>query len=82
MLIDLAYGSRPEAAELHQHWERAADVRQPVCWQARFDPGNVAEAIAVARPWAVDTSRGVESAPGVKDHDLVAAFVRTAKEAP
>ena len=82
VLIDLAYGSRPEAEELHKHWERAARVRQPVVLAGALHPGNVAEAIAVARPWAVDTSRGVESAPGVKDHDLVAAFVRTAKEAP
>ena len=29
-----------------------------------------------------DTARGVESAAGIKDHDLVRAFVRTAKEAP
>jgi phosphoribosylanthranilate isomerase len=82
VLIDLAYGWRPDAAQLHEHWERAARVRQPVVLAGALHPGNVAEAIAVARPWAVDTSRGVESAPGVKDHDLVAAFVRTAKEAP
>jgi phosphoribosylanthranilate isomerase len=82
VLIDLAYGSRPDAAQLRTHWERAARLRQPVVLAGALHPGNVAEAIAVARPWAVDTSRGVESAPGVKDHDLVAAFVRTAKEAP
>jgi phosphoribosylanthranilate isomerase len=46
-----------------------------------LDPGNVADAIGVAHPWAVDTSRGVESAPGVKDHDRVREFVRNAKGA-
>jgi phosphoribosylanthranilate isomerase len=81
VLLDRPYGSRPEAGELHSHWERAARTRQPVMLAGGLHPGNVADAIAVARPWAVDTSRGVESAPGVKDHDLVTAFVRTAKEA-
>jgi phosphoribosylanthranilate isomerase len=82
VMLDLPYGSRPDAEELHKHWERAARVRQPVMLGGSLDPGNVAEAIAVARPWAVDTSRGVEAAPGVKDPDRVRAFVRNAKAAP
>ena len=82
VLLDLPYGSRPDAEQLQAHWERAAGVRQPVILAGSLDPDNVAEAIAAAHPWAVDTSRGVESAPGVKDHDRVRAFVRTAKEAP
>ena len=47
----------------------------------RLTPDNVAEAVRTARPWAVDTARGVESAPGVKDHDRMARFIRNAKEA-
>ena len=42
-------------------------------------PGNVAEAIRVTGAPAVDVSSGVESAPGVKDPALIAAFVRAAK---
>jgi phosphoribosylanthranilate isomerase len=81
VMLDLAYGSRPDAAALHKHWERAARVPNPVMLGGSLDPDNVAEAIAVARPWAVDTSRGVESSPGVKDHERVRAFVRNAKGA-
>lgn len=38
-------------------------------------PENVAEAILVARPYAVDVASGVESKPGKKDAGLVRAFV-------
>ena len=41
--------------------------------------GNVAEAIAVAGPFAVDVASGVESRPGVKDHDAMAAFFEAAQ---
>lgn len=38
-------------------------------------PDNVAEAIRVARPCAVDVAGGVESAPGKKDAGLVSSFL-------
>ena len=38
-------------------------------------PENVAEAIAAVRPWAVDSARSTESAPGIKDHDALRAWV-------
>jgi phosphoribosylanthranilate isomerase len=81
ILLDLPFGSRPERDELRAHWARAAEARQPVILAGSLDPENVADAVRAARPWGVDTARGVETAPGVKDHALVRAFVRNAKEA-
>jgi phosphoribosylanthranilate isomerase len=81
ILLDLPFGSRPDGDELRAHWARAAEVRQPVILAGSLDPQNVAHAVRAAGPWAVDTARGVETAPGVKDHDLIRAFVRNAKDA-
>ena len=44
-------------------------------------PDNVADAIRATRPWGVDASSRLETRPGVKDHDLIARFVREAKQA-
>lgn len=43
-------------------------------------PDNVAAAVQVVRPFAVDVASGVEAAPGKKDPALVQAFVTQAKE--
>jgi phosphoribosylanthranilate isomerase len=44
-------------------------------------PGNVAEAIGAVRPWGVDASSGLESAPGIKDPALIRRFVAAARSA-
>ncbi len=40
-----------------------------------LDPGNVGRALALTRPFGVDVSSGVESAPGIKDHEKIKRFV-------
>jgi phosphoribosylanthranilate isomerase len=44
-------------------------------------PDNVAQAVAYLRPWGVDVSTGVESAPGRKDPLLMREFVTNARRA-
>lgn len=45
-----------------------------------LEPGNVAAAIAQTKAPLVDTSSGVESAPGVKDMDKIAAFCKAVRD--
>jgi phosphoribosylanthranilate isomerase len=81
VLLDLPFGSRPGPAELRTHWRRAATVRAPVVLAGSLTPDNVADAVRTARPWAVDTARGVEREPGVKDAGLIQRFIAAVQEA-
>jgi len=47
-----------------------------------LNAGNVAEAIRLVQPYAVDVSSGVESSPGIKDHKKIQAFVSAVKSSP
>ena len=73
-MIDL-----PWANEDSTHFDRARAVEGRLMLAGRLSPENVAEAIAVVRPWAVDASSSLESAPGIKDHERVRAFVEAAR---
>src|SRR5262249_2872609 len=42
-------------------------------------PDNGRHAIDEVRPWAVDASSSLETAPGVKDHERVRAYVAAAR---
>jgi phosphoribosylanthranilate isomerase len=46
-----------------------------------LNPENVEQAILAVRPWGVDASSGLESAPGIKDHRKVMEFVEKARKA-
>jgi phosphoribosylanthranilate isomerase len=46
----------------------------PLILSGGLHPGNVAEAIATVKPFAVDSASGTESAPGCKDPELLQAF--------
>jgi len=61
------------------HWDRAAATAGRVVLAGGLDATNVAEAVRRVRPWAVDASSRLESAPGIKDHAKVRAYVEAAR---
>ena len=63
-------------------WEATANIaetlRSPVILAGGLAPDNVAEAVRVAAPFAVDVASGVERTAGRKDHTALATFVQNA----
>ncbi len=64
-------------------WTLIARKYWPCPWMLAggLTPGNVAEAIRLTGARQVDVSSGVESAPGVKDENLIRAFIASAQGA-
>jgi phosphoribosylanthranilate isomerase len=64
-------------------WDLLREHRSevPAILAGGLRPDNVAEAISIARPHAVDVASGVEAEPGRKDHAALAAFFEAAKTA-
>jgi phosphoribosylanthranilate isomerase len=60
---------------------RERDSSVPAIVAGGLRPENVAEAIEVTRPYAVDVASGVESEPGRKDHAAMRAFFEAANAA-
>jgi hypothetical protein len=73
-LLDLPWEEQDPA-----HWEHAAAEQGRIVLAGRLAADNVASAIERVRPWAVDASSRLESAPGIKDPELVRAYVEAAR---
>lgn len=56
------------------------DIYGPVILAGSLTRSNVAEAIKVAQPYAVDVASGVEKEPGKKDHQKIKDFIRICKD--
>lgn len=74
-----AHGEAGGTGETFNWSSLEKDYDFPLILAGGLGPENVAEAIATVRPWAVDLSSGVESAPGVKDHAKMAALMNEVK---
>ena len=56
-------------------------LSKPIILAGGLSAGNVGQAIAQVRPYAVDVSGGVEQAKGIKDAAKIEAFMRAVKQA-
>ena len=62
-------------------WTTIPPLGRPVFLAGGLAAGNVAQAIRDARPYAVDVSSGIESAPGTKDGEKMKQFVDEVRRA-
>ncbi|MEM6577745.1 MAG: phosphoribosylanthranilate isomerase [Pseudomonadota bacterium] len=72
---------RPGGNAVAFDWSLIAGRDWPLPWMLAggLTPENVAEAIRLTGARQVDVASGVESAPGVKDADLMRAFITAAR---
>ena len=76
-------GTLPGGMGLAFDWSLLGGYRAALNWglAGGLNPGNVADAIRITGTPLVDTSSGVESAPGIKDLDRIAAFCAAVRSA-
>lgn len=80
ILFDAPAAAMPGGTGTRFDWSLLKNHRHKIDWgmAGGLTPANVAEAIAATGAPLVDVSSGVESAPGVKDVDKIAAFLKAA----
>jgi len=83
LLVDAAVPGQFGGTGQRADWQLAAQLAAAhrVILAGGLTPDNVATAAQQVRPYGVDVSSGVESAPGRKDPAKVAQFIRRAREA-
>ncbi len=82
LLFDAPAKALPGGTGTSFDWSLLADHKHEIDWglAGGLDPHNVAEALQATRAPLVDVSSGVESVPGVKQVDRIAAFCQAVRD--
>ncbi len=82
VLLDAPATALPGGNGTAFDWSLLAGWQAPLAWglAGGLTPANVAEAVRLTGAPLVDTSSGVERAPGLKDMDKIAAFCKAARQ--
>jgi len=75
VLLDGPVGGKPF------DWKMARGFGRRIILAGGLDASNVEVAVSVMHPWGVDACSRIESAPGRKDHQKMADFLRAARKA-
>jgi phosphoribosylanthranilate isomerase len=81
-LLDSFVEEKPGGTGAKFNWDLAVEAKKlgrPIILAGGLTPENVAEAVRMVQPFAVDVSSGVESSPGTKDHAKLRRFIAAAK---
>ncbi|MEO7366575.1 MAG: phosphoribosylanthranilate isomerase [Gemmatimonadaceae bacterium] len=87
ILLDTSVAGRTGGTGKTFDWESAADafsrepIDLPIILAGGLNPRNVGNAIRAFHPAVVDVSSGVETSPGIKDHNLMRSFAEAVHSA-
>ena len=80
LLLD-AHGPSEQGGQGRRFDWSSVRAQRPYVLAGGLTPDNVGVAVRALRPYAVDVSTGIESAPGVKDEDRMRQFIEAVRQA-
>ena len=78
IIVDESHGRGKNFDLSHAH-NVVQQSALPVILAGGLTPENVTDAIRQVHPYAVDVASGIETAPGIKNHKKIAAFIAAAR---
>ena len=82
LLLDTYLPDKLGGTGMAFNWEWASEAGKygRIILAGGLNPGNVAAAISIVKPYGVDASSSLEKSPGVKDHEKMAQFIESVRQ--